>query len=126
MIDFAHGKGIAVVNAAPFAGGVLAAGSASNARYVYQETNDAMLAPVRAVEAVCERYGIPLGAAALQSSMRDPRITSTICGVSSPKEIDEIIAWANTPIPDAAWDEFGALPVSHEDPEATRNYVAPS
>ncbi|WP_291743173.1 aldo/keto reductase [Bauldia sp.] len=126
MIDHAHGKGIAVLNAAPFAGGVFAKGSAANPRIVYQEAGDAALAPVRAVEEVVARYDVPLGAVALQFSMRDPRITSTICGVGKPDEIAGIAAWANVPVPDALWEELAALPVSRDDPEATRNYVAPS
>ena len=125
MIDFAVKKGIAVVNAAPFAGGVFARGSASGARYVYQETNAAMLAPVRAVEAVCARHGVPIGAVALQFSMRDPRITSTICGVGRPAEVDGIAAWADLPVPEELWEELAALAVSHDDPEAMRDYVAP-
>lgn len=82
MIDFAHSKGIAVLNAAPYAGGVLAKGSGSYSRYVYQEASDEVLDPIRRIEAICARHGVPPGAAALQFSMRDARITSTICGVS--------------------------------------------
>jgi len=126
MIDFAHGKGIAVLNAAPFAGGVFARGSAANPRYVYQEASEAMLGPIRAVEAICARYDVPPGAVALQFSMRDPRITSTICGVGRASEVAGVAAWANYPVPDAVWEELAALPVSRDDPEATRDYVAPS
>ena len=125
MIDYAAGKGIAVLNAAPFAGGIFARGSAGRPRYVYQEANEAMLAPVRAVEAVCARHGVPTGAVALQFSMRDPRITSTICGVGRPEEIGEIAAWADWSVPGALWGELAALAVSRDDPEATRDYVAP-
>jgi D-threo-aldose 1-dehydrogenase len=126
MIDYAVGKGIAVLNAAPFAGGVFAKGSAANPRYVYQEANEAMLSPVRRIEAIAARHGVPLGALALQFSTRDKRITSTIVGVGQPGEVDSIAAWANYPIPDAVWQELSTLPVSHDDPEATRQYVAPS
>lgn len=126
MIDYAHGKGIAVLNAAPFAGGVFAKGSAANPRYVYQEASDAMLDPIKTVERVVERYDVPLGAVALQYSTRDPRITSTICGVGRPDEIAEIAEWSNVTIPQALWEELDALPVSRDDPEATRDYVAPS
>ena len=52
MIDYAVGKGIAVINAAPFAGGVFAKGSVANPRYVYQEASEAMLMPVREVEKI--------------------------------------------------------------------------
>jgi D-threo-aldose 1-dehydrogenase len=126
MIDYAAGKGIAVINAAPFAGGVFAKGSGVTARYVYQDASEAMLKPVRAVEAICARHGVPPGAVSLQFSTRDPRITSSICGVGRPEEVTGVAEWANWPIPSAVWDEIGALPASLDDPEATRNYVAPS
>jgi D-threo-aldose 1-dehydrogenase len=126
MIDYAAGKGIAVINAAPFAGGVFAKGSAVTARYVYQDASEAMLKPVRAVEAICARHGVPPGAVALQFSVRDPRITSTICGVGRPEEVTGVAEWANWPIPSGVWDEIATLPASSDDPEATRAYVAPS
>ena len=125
MIDYAVSKGIAVLNAAPFAGGVFAKGSVANPRYVYQEASEAMLSPVRKVEEVAARYGVPLGAIALQFSMRDKRITSTIVGVGQTQEIDGIAAWAEWPIPDSVWQDLATLPVSMDDPEATRKYVAP-
>ena len=82
MLDFAQAKGIAALNAAPYAGGILAKGSSDYPRHVYQEdASDALLDPIRRIEAICARHGVPPGAAALQFSIRDPRVTSTICGV---------------------------------------------
>lgn len=124
MLDFAASKGIAVLNAAPYAGGVLAKGTDSFKRYVYQEATAEMLDPVKRVEAACAKHGVPPGAAALQFSLRDPRITSTICGVSRPERVRETLAWAEWPIPDALWEELKALPFSMDDPEATREYSA--
>ncbi len=62
-----------------------------------------MLSPVKQVEAVCARHGVPPGAAALQFSTRDPRIASTICGVSKPERVKETLAWAEWNIPQALW-----------------------
>ncbi len=121
MIDFAVGKGIAVLNAAPYASGVLAKGSQANAHYVYQEATPEMLDPIRRIEAVCARHGIPTGAAALQFSLRDPRVTSTICGVTRPERIRQTLDWANWPIGDDVWAELAALPHDRSDPEATRH-----
>jgi D-threo-aldose 1-dehydrogenase len=122
MIDFAHGKGIAVLNAAPYAGGVLAKGSSAYRRYVYQEASDEVLDPIRRVEAVCAKHDVPPGAAALQFSMRDERIASTICGVSRPERVEQTLEWARWPIPQAVWDELASLSFSSDDPEATREY----
>jgi D-threo-aldose 1-dehydrogenase len=122
MLDLAQSRGVAVLNAAPYASGVLAKGSSAYPRYAYQEASDAMLDPIRRIEAICARHGVPLGAAALQFSLRDPRITSTICGVTRPERVRETLDWARFPIPEAAWSELAAAPFSTDDPEATRDY----
>lgn len=119
----ASARGIAIFNAAPYCGGALAKGSAASTRITYQEVTEEGMAPVRAVEEVCARHGVPLGAAALQFSMRDPRITSTICGVSKPERVAQTVDWAEWPIPQAAWDELLALPYATDDPEAGRVYL---
>jgi D-threo-aldose 1-dehydrogenase len=122
MLNLAASRGIAVLNAAPYAGGVLAKGSASYPRYVYQEATGAALDPIRRVEQICARHGVPPGAAALQFSMRDPRVAATVCGVSKPERVQQTLEWAQFPIPAALWEEFGAVPFSTDDPEATRVY----
>jgi D-threo-aldose 1-dehydrogenase len=122
MMDYARKRGIAILNAAPYSGGVLAKGTASHKRYVYQEASPEMLEPIARIEQVCARHGIPPGAAALQFSMREKRVTSTICGFSKPERIQQTLDWAQYPIPQAAWDELMALPSESGDPEATRVY----
>ncbi|MEZ5932431.1 MAG: aldo/keto reductase [Alphaproteobacteria bacterium] len=122
MMDLAVERNIAVLNAAPYAGGVFAKGSASHRRYVYQEADDAMLEPVRRIEAICARHDVPPGALALQFSTRDPRVASTICGVSKPERVRQTLDWAALPIADAVWEEIAALAFSSDDPEATRAY----
>lgn len=124
MIAYAADNNIAVMNAAPYCGGALAKGSSSFKRYVYQEASDATLAPIKKIEQLCEKHEIPPGAAALQFSLRESRITSTICGVSKPERIEETLAWANYKIPDAAWDELLSMPRTSADPEASREYTA--
>ena len=113
---------IAVLNAAPYCGGALAKGTESFNRYVYQEATDEMLQPLRKVEEICRKFNIPPGAAALQFSMRDPRVHSTICGVSKPERIEQTLGWASQSIPQEAWDELNALQREDSDPEATREY----
>lgn len=122
MIDLAAERGIAVLNAAPYAGGVFAKGTAAHPRYVYQEASDAMLEPVRRVEAICARHGVPTGPVALQFSMREPRVAATIVGVSKPERVQETLDWAAYEVPQAIWDELASLPFTTDDPEATRAY----
>jgi D-threo-aldose 1-dehydrogenase len=121
LLDLASAKGLAVLNAAPYGSGMLAKGTKANQRYAYQQASDALVDTTRQYEAICERYGIPLAAVALQFSTRDPRITSTIVGMSSPKRIQQTIDLLETEIPQAAWDEILSIPVPpEEDPEKDR------
>jgi D-threo-aldose 1-dehydrogenase len=122
MISFAHSKDIAVLNAAPYAGGVLAKGSDSYPRYVYQEASEDVLDPIRKIEAICTKHGVPPGAVALQFSMRDERITSTVCGVSKPERVAQTLEWARYAVPQTVWDELASLSYSTDDPEASRQY----
>jgi D-threo-aldose 1-dehydrogenase len=57
------------------------------------------------MQALCRKAGVPLAAAALQFSMRDPRVTSTVFGVTRPDRYDEIRALAEMPIPDELWPQ---------------------
>ncbi|MBO0662015.1 aldo/keto reductase [Jiella sp. MQZ9-1] len=122
MFDYAHDKGIAILNAAPYAGGVLAKGSAVMKRVTYQEASEADLQPVRRVEEACARYGAAPGAAALQFSMRDPRIASTVVGVSKAERVAETLDWASAELPDALWQTLAELPFASDDPESNRDY----
>ena len=122
MFDWCAENGVAVLNAAPYAGGVLAKGSAEMPRVSYSEASDEALAPVRAIEALCAETGVAPGAAALQFSMRDPRIASTIVGVSKPERIAQAFGWAEAPIPGSFWNSAAGLDYSTEDPEAHRVY----
>ena len=122
MIAFAHDKNIAVLNAAPYCGGALAKGTASFKRYVYQAADATTLAPLKVVEKICNRHHVPSGAAALQYSLRDPRIAATICGVSKPERVEQTQAWADYHIPDYVWQELSETTRTTDDPEATRNY----
>ena len=123
MYDYAYKKGIAIINAAPFAGGILAKGSKKSSKITYQDVTKETLAPVIKIEKICEKFGIEIGAAALQFSLRDSRISTTLCGVSSPESIQKNLVWAQTQIPSEFWDEVLALPFSKDDPEANRVYT---
>lgn len=123
MYTAAAERGIAIFNAAPYAGGVLAKGSDQVDRITYQDADDEALAPVRALEKLCAEHQVPLGAAALQFSMRDPRITSTIIGVSKPERVASTVEWASLDISDEFWAAVAGLPFDIDDPEAGRDWV---
>jgi D-threo-aldose 1-dehydrogenase len=109
LLDQCAAAGIAVVNGAPFGGGILVKGPQAAPRYAYREAPDVIRDSVRAMQEASARAGVPLAAAALQFSMREPRITSTIVGITRPERLEETVKLAQTPIPEELWDELDAL-----------------
>ena len=122
LYDHAFDRNIAVLNAAPFAGGVLAKGADTMPMISYSPADDAALAPVRAIETLTAEHGVATGAAALQFSTRDTRITSTIVGVSRPERVDEMLAWDNAGVPEALRTALADIPADLGDPEAHRDF----
>jgi D-threo-aldose 1-dehydrogenase len=104
LISRATELGMGVVNAAVLGGGILAAGTGSTSRYAYREATPAILDTIREIESLCAEFDIPLGAAAVQFSTRDPRICTTVIGASRPERITESVELATLPIPDEFWD----------------------
>lgn len=107
--DLCLKHGIAAINAAPYGSGMLAKGPSAYPRYMYADADPFLVERARQIEALCQRYEVPLAAAALQFSLRDARITSTIVGISRPERIAETIALAQHAIPEAFWVEFTTL-----------------
>lgn len=120
LLDKAAKLGIAVLNAAPYGSGILAKGPDAYPRYAYQGADAATLDRARRLNDVCKRYKVPLAAAALQFSMRDPRITSTIIGLSHAERLAQTVELAHFPIPSELWPELDALGYAMDDPEAKR------
>ena len=109
LMDAAASRGIGFVNAAPFGGGILAKGPDSMSSYSYSPASERTLDRVRDMQRTCQLYDVPLAAAALQFSMRDARVASTVVGMSRPGRIAQTAALAAHPIPDALWDEIEPL-----------------
>lgn len=109
LISVAHESGLGVVNAAVYGGGILARWPRTSDRYHYAPARPRVLAAVDAMGSACERYGVPLIAAALQASTRDPRIDSTVCGVVSPAQLAEAMSMLDVAIPEELWTELDRL-----------------
>jgi D-threo-aldose 1-dehydrogenase len=108
LVDDAAERGIAFVNAAPYGGGMLVKGPEVQPN-CYQPADSITLARVRAMHKACEANGVPLAAAALQFSLRDPRIASTIIGISTPERVEQTLELAEWPIPEELWLEIDPL-----------------
>ena len=120
LLDVAAKRGLAVLNAAPYGSGILAKGPDTYARYAYQDAPEQMVERARRLQEICRRYDVPLAAAALHFSLRDPRITSTIIGISKPERIQQTLELYAQQIPDELWPELDAVGFESEDPETNR------
>jgi D-threo-aldose 1-dehydrogenase len=107
--DVCQRHGVAAINGAPYGSGILAKGPSAYPRYAYGQASGAYLERAFALEAWCQRHGVPLAAVALQFSLRDPRIVSTIVGISKPERLTQTLALAQFPISPVVWDEIAAL-----------------
>ena len=102
----AASRGLGVLNAAPYGGGMLSKGPGIQQKYAYGSPDDRVRKAAEAMEAACLRYDVPLAAAALQFSMRSEVINSTLVGVSSPERIAQTLELAAVTIPDELWSEL--------------------
>jgi D-threo-aldose 1-dehydrogenase len=100
----ARSAGVPIMNAAVYGGGILA--DPRNERYAYGPANEGVLEAVAAMDAVCRRHGTDLATAALQFSLRDPEVATTVVGMSRASRLSAALAAAATELPDALWDEL--------------------
>ena len=74
-----------------------------------REAPKVMVEWVRAIQDACREFDVPLTAAALQFSLKDPRIISTIVGMSRPERVKQTLDLATRPIPPELWERIDAL-----------------
>jgi D-threo-aldose 1-dehydrogenase len=109
LLTYAAEAGLGVVNGAPYGGGLLVKGPEASPRYAYTPVSPAMGERSGELHRLCAKYDVPLAAVALQFSLRDPRITSTVVGVSKPERIPANLRLAGIPVPEDLWHEVAAL-----------------
>lgn len=109
LLDLAARRGMAALNAAPYGGGMLAKGPDAWPKYAYRAAAPELVARVHAIDALCRRYAVPLAAAALQFSLRNPRIHATVVGMTRPERLAQTVELALLPIPAELWPELDAI-----------------
>jgi D-threo-aldose 1-dehydrogenase len=93
-------RGVGIVIGGPFNSGVLARQGGS---YDYADAPREVLARVERLAAVCDRFGVPLAAAALQFVSAHPVVASVIPGAQVPSEVEANVGLMNVAIPPALW-----------------------
>jgi D-threo-aldose 1-dehydrogenase len=109
FLDYAAGRGIQVFNAAPYGSAPLAKWPAPATHYAYRPAAPEVAAAIAAMGRSTEVVGVPLAAAALQFSLRDERVASTVVGINSVRQLESTMALAETHVPESLWTELEAL-----------------
>lgn len=115
LISVATERGLGVINAAPYGGGLLSDVTGQVDSYGYRPLAGALRRARDAMRDACGRFGVPLAAAALQFSTRDPRIHTTIVGMSRPGRATSTRELLGVHVPDELWSELDALTPSRSE-----------
>lgn len=99
-----HNAGI--VTAGVFSSGLYATGPIAGAKYNYADATPEQLERARKIDAVCQRHGVPLGAAALQFPLHHPIVASVIPGAFRPEHVTANLDLFRHEIPPALWAEL--------------------
>lgn len=97
-----HAAGTTIICGGPFNSGILVGREMWN----YAKAPDHVIEKARALGKVADQFAIPLPAAALQFPLGHDVVTSVIPGPRDKLELQQIMKWFETPVPDAFWDEL--------------------
>ena len=123
----AKASGTAVIVGGPYNSGILAVGtraagnrgaanrSTAAPLYNYAPASMDIIARVALIEAVCERHGVPLAAAALQFPLAHPQVVSVIPGIASVAELFDTLRFYRTPIPARFWEDLKSAGLLRDD-----------
>jgi D-threo-aldose 1-dehydrogenase len=115
LLPLCAARGIGVLTAGPFNSGILATGPVAGAKYNYKPASAEILDRVARIEAVCQRHGIPLAAAAMQFPLAHPAVAAMVPGAVRPEEVEANRRLIETPIPVDLWAELRRERLIRED-----------
>jgi aryl-alcohol dehydrogenase-like predicted oxidoreductase len=93
-VPYLKEKGIGVMNAGPFSARLLTRAALP----AWLKEPESVKAAARAAAEHCDRRGVDIAQLALQFSLANPDITTTIAGSANPENIRKWAAWAAQPI----------------------------
>ena len=99
-------KNIGIILAGVFNSGILAKGIGDNITYNYDKIPNHIREKYIILSEVCERYNVPVPAAALQFSYANKLISSMILGMDRVEQIKQNISFFNHSIPEDLWKEL--------------------
>ena len=105
LLPEAERQGVEGVAAGIFNSGILAKAtdSTQSLTFDYRDASADLVARTRAMVAVCERFGVPFQAAAIQFPLGHPCVSCAVLGMSQPGRIGQNLGWAAVPLPPTLW-----------------------
>jgi len=108
FLDYCQQNDISIFLGGVYNSGILAIGPQPGAKYNYADAPADILARVARLQAVCERYQVPLNVAALNFPLAHPAVTSLVVGAIKPEEVAANIEALQTEIPAQLWADLEA------------------
>ena len=99
-------RGVSLVMGGPYNSGILATGVKGKGplNYNYEPAPPDIVDRVRRIESVCDRFAVPLAAAAMQFPLAHPQVTAVIPGMVNAAEAQAAKANLERAIPAEFWD----------------------
>ncbi|MGO3884972.1 MAG: aldo/keto reductase [Mycetocola sp.] len=108
LVADARAEGLGIMNAAVLGGGLLASRTAKP-NYGFRPANERVLRAAAALHDLADEAGVRLADAAIQASVRDTRVDTTVVGMSSPGRVNATLRALEAPIPDWFWQRAAEL-----------------
>jgi len=106
LLPLCERRGISIILGGPYNSGILATGAVPAATYNYKPAPAEIMNRVALIEAVCQRHGVKIAAAALQFPLGHRQVASMIPGAISPEQVERNAALMSAAIPSGLWAEL--------------------
>jgi len=106
LLPICEQRDISLILGGPYNSGILASDLASKTTYFYDPAPADIISKAKKIRDVCEQFGVPLKAAALQFGLLHPAVASTIPGPSTHTEAAENVDMITFPINQELWKEL--------------------
>ena len=97
---------IGIILGGVFNSGILAKGIGEDVTYWYEKIPPEIKEKYQKISQVCQKYNVPVPAAALQFSYSNQLISSMILGIDRVEQIEQNYEFLNYPIPKELWSDL--------------------
>jgi D-threo-aldose 1-dehydrogenase len=99
-------RNVSVILGGPYNSGILTGGVKPGVTHDYVAAPAQLIEKAQKIEAVCQRHGVELGAAAMQFPLFHPAVCSVIPGALSVAEVKQNVSRMSAKIPADLWSEL--------------------